>query len=129
MLTDQLSTEARGVLLQAAGAAAGDHVRRPLRLEVDQDWIDVRLDGLTARRDLVARRADRDRRRGAEPPLRRRVAELRRLAGQLPGPARPRPGRPDHAPADRPARSGPGPVWRCSASCSPPSHTTCERLA
>ncbi|NUR96675.1 MAG: hypothetical protein HOV67_15635 [Kribbellaceae bacterium] len=43
MLTDQLSTETLGVLLHAADAA-GPHLARPWRLEVDGHLIDARLE-------------------------------------------------------------------------------------
>ncbi|TDO58772.1 hypothetical protein EV651_10947 [Kribbella sp. VKM Ac-2571] len=54
MLTDQLSTEALGVLLHAADAA-GPHLARPWRLEVDGHLIDVHLDAATALPEPIAR--------------------------------------------------------------------------
>jgi hypothetical protein len=46
MLTDQLTTEALGILLHAADAAPATHVPRPWRLEVNGHLIDVYLDGV-----------------------------------------------------------------------------------
>lgn len=54
MLTDQLSTEALGVLLHAADAA-GPHLARPWRLEVDGHLIDAHLDTTAAQPAPIAR--------------------------------------------------------------------------
>ncbi|MFG1911506.1 hypothetical protein [Kribbella sp. NPDC048928] len=54
MLTDHLTTETLGVLLHAAGAA-GPHLARPWRLEVDGHLIDARLDNASAVPAAIAR--------------------------------------------------------------------------
>jgi hypothetical protein len=55
MLTDQLTSAALGVLLEAADAAPALHVPRPWRIEVDGHLLDVHLDNTRTAADPVAR--------------------------------------------------------------------------
>ena len=77
MLTDQLSTEALGVLLHAAGAVSGVVDTPPCRFEVNGHLIDVYIDGAhlpAGERSDRPNTADRDRRSDLQPALRRSLA-------------------------------------------------------